>query len=425
MNTEIADMRNGDAFAWVCYDADCPMCRRWAGRFQPLLKRNGIELIPLQTSAVRAFLKLPDKKLLEEMRVITPDGEVYGGADAFVYLARVIPGGQILDAIARLPGVPPIIRAVYRWIARNRSCDGGACELPRRTARRNAIWFDALPLWVLTTVAFAFGHRLPAWAWMWTICFALFLGCKCLVLQIALRRGEKPCFARAIGFLFGWIGMNAKEFFNHYAKPAEPRINEWLFAAGKILLGAALVWGVSRKAFGVSPQLAGWTGMFGLVLLLHFGLFELLALGWRKAGVAVTPLMRAPIKAHSLTEFWGRRWNTGFHQLTEEFAFNPARRVLGPRVALFFAFVLSGVLHDLVISIPARGGYGLPTIYFILQGAGVLFERTVFARRWGAGSGWRGWLFTIIVTAGPAFWLFHPPFIRTVMIPFLQTLNAL
>jgi hypothetical protein len=41
------------------------------------------------------------------------------------------------------------------------------------------------------------------------------------------------------------------------------------------------------------------------------------------------------------------------------------------------------------------------------------------------GRGGRGWLFTFIVTAAPAFWLFHPSFIRNVILPMLHAIGAI
>src|SRR6185295_7146782 len=104
---------------------------------------------------------------------------------------------------------------------------------------------------------------------------------------------------------------------------------EWVFACFKIMAGAFLIWIGARFALQVDPMLAGWTGMFGVIFLLHFGLFHLLALAWRNAGVGATPLMRAPLLSRSLGEFWGERWNTGFHHLAAKFLFRPLRRVLG------------------------------------------------------------------------------------------------
>jgi Membrane bound O-acyl transferase family len=104
-------------------------------------------------------------------------------------------------------------------------------------------------------------------------------------------------------------------------------------AALKTLFGAALVWGVVRTIPVQSPLLAGWVGLFGLVFLLHFGLFHLLALMWQQAEVNAHPIMHAPILATSLAEFWGGRWNAAFQQLAHERAFQPLRRRFGPTPA--------------------------------------------------------------------------------------------
>jgi alginate O-acetyltransferase complex protein AlgI len=88
-------------------------------------------------------------------------------------------------------------------------------------------------------------------------------------------------------------------------------------------------------------------------------------------------------------------------------------------------FAVSGLIHDLVISLPARAGYGLPTLYFLLQGAGVTVERSRLGRRLGLGQGLRGWLFMAVFLTVPVLGLFHPWFVLRVILPFMQAIHAL
>jgi hypothetical protein len=206
------------------------------------------------------------------------------------------------------------------------------------------------------------------------------------------------------------------------ARATSPAFSDVATAALKTLFGAALIWGIARRV--ESPLLAAWLGLFGLVFLLHFGLFHLLALLWQRMGINALPIMRAPILATSLAEFWGGRWNVAFHRLAHTFAFRPLRRTIGPAGATLIVFFISGLIHEAVISLPASGGYGLPTAYFLIQGLCLLFERSKPGRRLGFGSGLRGWIFTAACTLGPAFCLFHPPFINNVILPFLRVIGA-
>jgi hypothetical protein len=59
-----------------------------------------------------------------------------------------------------------------------------------------------------------------------------------------------------------------------------------------------------------------------------------------------------------------------------------------------------------------------------VQGLGVAGERSSRGRRLGLGRGWRGRLFTALVAAGPAYWLFPPPFIHRVILPMLAAIGA-
>jgi hypothetical protein len=164
--------------------------------------------------------------------------------------------------------------------------------------------------------------------------------------------------------------------------------------------------------------------MIGAIFMLHFGTFHFLSLAWRMAGVPAAPVMNNPLRATSLADFWGARWNTAFNQLAFQFGFRPLRRWTTPGLAVLIVFLVSGLIHELVISWPARGGYGGPTLYFLLQAAGIQIERSRPGRNLELGHGVRGWLFTLLVTAGPVVWLFHPPFIHHVILPMLTAIGA-
>jgi Membrane bound O-acyl transferase family len=264
----------------------------------------------------------------------------------------------------------------------------------------------------------------PPWAVMWALSATVFTGCKWLTWQ----RTSAPLTParRHVAYLFGWPGLDAKAFLDPRPLPASrrPPPAEWVFAAVKFALGGAITWGLVRHVPEDWPIARGWVGMAGLIFLLHFGAFHLLSCAWRTAGVDARPLMDWPVRSTSLAEFWGGRWNTAFRDLTHRFLFRPLAGRLGPRAGLAAGFLFSGLVHDLVISVPAGGGYGWPTLYFALQGFGLLVERSRTGRSLGLGRGWRGWVFVMSVVAGPAYGLFHPPFVRTVMLPFLGAIEA-
>src|SRR5439155_1724679 len=87
----------------------------------------------------------------------------------------------------------------------------------------------------------------------------------------------------------------------------------------------------------------------------------------------------------SLADFWGRRWNRSFTTLANDLIFAPLAHRIRPIGATAAVFLISGLVHDLVISIPARGGYGRATIYFLIQLAALLLERSRFLRSIGFG----------------------------------------
>ncbi len=120
---------------WVFFDRDCSVCTSLARRFRRPLEARGFGLAALQDPRVQALLALPLDDLLREMRVATANGDVYGGAEAIVYLARQIWWAWPLYAAAKLPGVPRILDAGYRWFAFHRGCTSRTCSLPAKNPR--------------------------------------------------------------------------------------------------------------------------------------------------------------------------------------------------------------------------------------------------------------------------------------------------
>lgn len=406
------------AVGWLLYDGECGFCTRSARRVEGLIRRRGFAILPLQTPWVRKKLGLNPAEPLREMIVLTRDGQRTGGADAALFLAGRFWWSLPLTWIAQIPSVKPLLRRGYAAIAARRSCAGGACALPAHRSRSRAS--DWLPLLVLLTLAGVGARGWEPWIYMWTLAGALFAGCKWLT----WRRGPHASTRRTLGYLFAWPGLDAPAFLRDTTPVDKPRVSEWIFAATKLLAGGLLLWGGVRLVPMDSPLLAGWLGMIGLIFVLHFGSFHLLSLAWRRAGVNAEPLMRAPILAGALADFWGRRWNTAFSTLAHRFVFRRVAPRMGAFSATVMVFAISGLVHDLVISDPARGGYGLPTTYFFLQAAGLLFERSATGRRCGLGRGWIGRAFTIFVTVAPAGLVFHPPFVHAVILPMLRALGA-
>jgi D-alanyl-lipoteichoic acid acyltransferase DltB (MBOAT superfamily) len=129
-------------------------------------------------------------------------------------------------------------------------------------------------------------------------------------------------------------------------------------------------------------------------------------------------LFRAPLRSGSLTEFWARRWNLAFSEMTSIAVYRPLSPRTGRGPALLAGFLASGLLHEMAISLPVRAGFGLPLLYFAIHGGLVLVERAL-GRSGRSLSGWvgRGW--AVLWLVGPLPILFHRPFLAGVVWPLI------
>jgi hypothetical protein len=271
-----------------------------------------------------------------------------------------------------------------------------------------------LPITVLT-----FKAVLPPWIFMWVLSAALYIACKWLVFCDAQQ--ENSPLRQKILFLFVYPGMDGWSFFRRQALQAEGRpIGPTLL---KIVVGIMLFVGALCVA-ETHSSVAAWVGMVAIVLFLHFGIFEIAALALQLRGFSAPAMMNRPIATTSLAQFWGRRWNRDFHILTERYVFKQLLQRFGSRSALFAGFLLSGVIHEFVITFPAGGGYGGPTAYFLLQALGMLVERKC-RKRGMLRSKFSGWFYTVFFTLGPVGLLFPIEFRERVILPMLKVIGGL
>lgn len=292
-----------------------------------------------------------------------------------------------------------------------------SATIDRRIKRSRSIGLLLLPL----AGVWAFVPGVSAFSQMCGIAISLYLLIKLHTLFDYRATYDKPPFTYTVAWFLAWPGLNPRQFF-HETAVDPPSARAWRFAALKTILGACLLFLVAPLALPAGELLAGWIALVGTALLIHFGAFHALALYWRRRGRDVRPIMNAPIRAASVSEFWSKRWNLAFRDYAHAFVFAPLARRVSPRASIIAGYLFSGAVHELAISVPARAGFGLPTLYFALQALALLLERAAAKAGYRITGSIRGTVWTAIVTTLTAPVLFHPPFVRRVIVPFIESL---
>jgi predicted DCC family thiol-disulfide oxidoreductase YuxK len=107
----------------LIYDGACGMCRD-AVRLLRRWDRDGtLRYVPFQDEAAVNRFGIPLPALAAAMHLVLPDGRVFAGADAAPEILRLLPGKRWLAGFYRLPGVRPVARRAYSWIAARRHCE--------------------------------------------------------------------------------------------------------------------------------------------------------------------------------------------------------------------------------------------------------------------------------------------------------------
>ncbi len=143
----------------------------------------------------------------------------------------------------------------------------------------------------------------------------------------------------------------------------------WTFCFGLLL---SIITALAYER--VPASIIGWLGLAAVLTTIHFGYAQLLSASLRLLGFDVDPLFDEPLKSVSCHDFWSRRWNLAFVQMNQIILMPALRSRMPVGLALFTAFLVSGLLHEIGISYAAGTGWGGPLLYFTLQGIWFVVE---------------------------------------------------
>ncbi|MFL6198429.1 MAG: MBOAT family protein [Thermoanaerobaculia bacterium] len=279
--------------------------------------------------------------------------------------------------------------------------------------------------WCLAAFALIGAERLtagePAGFRMLGILGALLFAMKAVVsVEERIASGVLLSPLRWLAFAAGWPGMRPSLFAGLGTRTLPGGLRLAANGAVRLAAGALLFLAARRAWAGGFTLLATALALPALSLMLHFGIFNLLAGGWRQLGARCDALFRAPLRSRSLTEFWGRRWNLAFSEMMALGIYRPLEPWLGRSGATAAAFLASGLLHEIAISLPVNRGFGLPLCYFALHGLlRIAEQRLERAGHPMYRHAWIGRTWTLFWLVLPLPILFHRPFLAGVVWPLL------
>ncbi|BBZ16531.1 thiol-disulfide oxidoreductase DCC family protein [Mycolicibacterium gadium] len=102
------------------FDGNCGMCTRSRNFLLKLNRTGDLHTEPLQTPGTAERLGIADSNLMDSVRWLDAEGNVYSGAEAANAAVSVALGTRIPLMIYRIPGIRSLEEAVYRWVADHR-----------------------------------------------------------------------------------------------------------------------------------------------------------------------------------------------------------------------------------------------------------------------------------------------------------------
>ena len=105
--------------AVILFDNDCGFCRWSLSKLLAWDRHGRLRPVALQSEQADDFLMGMDReRKMASWHLVAPDGRTYSGGEAVPHLARLLPAGAPIAAVAST--FPRTVDRAYRWVARHR-----------------------------------------------------------------------------------------------------------------------------------------------------------------------------------------------------------------------------------------------------------------------------------------------------------------
>ena len=220
-------------------------------------------------------------------------------------------------------------------------------------------------------------------------------------------------------FSYLWPGLDPAPFRDRV--DSDPGAASWFaFGFPTMCVGVAAGLLLAVQASILSPYTLGIAGVLAILTAVHLGYSDVLSSLLRLLGFRVNRLFESPLQSTSLRDFWSKRWNRPFVEMNR-LLFQPLLPAsLSKESSILALFLLSGVLHELALSLPPGTGWGGPLLYFSVQGVAMLLEHRFGLQHHKLR---RLWTWSIILLPLPL--LFHAAFCQALVLPLYYWLHSL
>lgn len=107
--------------ATLIYDGECPLCQAAREWIERRAMPEEFDYVACQSpERAERFPGVSEAQCMEAMQLVTPEGEVYAGADALPRILERLKGWRWLAKVLRLPVVSALSPHAYRFIAKRR-----------------------------------------------------------------------------------------------------------------------------------------------------------------------------------------------------------------------------------------------------------------------------------------------------------------